>query len=71
MELTLPVNYLAVFEWHCTPRLHGQIVMANIPEFGLVNDSTEAVKQPLQDGDDWFLDSDKSYYKQLRVSKTT
>lgn len=70
MEPTLPRNSLAIFEWHRTPRRSGQIVIANIPEFGPGHDTTEAVKRFREDKHDWVFESDNPDHKPIRVSKT-
>jgi SAM-dependent methyltransferase/SOS-response transcriptional repressor LexA len=69
MEPTLPQRSLAIFEWHRTPRRNGQIVIANIPEFGPGNDTTEAVKRFRDDKNDWIFESDNPNHKTIRVSK--
>jgi SAM-dependent methyltransferase/SOS-response transcriptional repressor LexA len=69
MEPTLPRNSLAVFEWHRMPRKHGQIVIANIPEFGPGHDTTEAIKRFRDDKDDWLFESDNPDHETVRVPK--
>ncbi|MCC5835086.1 MAG: methyltransferase domain-containing protein [Opitutales bacterium] len=69
MEPTLPKNSLAVFEWHRTPRRSGQIVIANIPEFGPGQDSSGAVKRYREDSTEWIFESDNPNHKTIRVSK--
>jgi SAM-dependent methyltransferase/SOS-response transcriptional repressor LexA len=70
MEPTLPRNSLAIFEWHRTARRSGQIVIANIPVFGLGSDTTEAVKRFREDTHDWIFESDNPDHKPIRISKT-
>lgn len=70
MEPTLPKNSLAVFEWHRTPRRDGQIVIANIPEFGSGHETTEAVKRFREDEHDWIFTSDNPDHETIRVAKT-
>lgn len=69
MEPTLPKNSLAVFEWHRTPRTSNQIVIANIPEFGAEQDTSNAVKRFQEADDEWVFSSDNPKYEPIRVSK--
>lgn len=69
MEPTLKLNDLVVFEYHRTPRSQGQIVVANLPEFGRGNAGTEAIKRIREERDFWVFESDNSVYEPFRVEK--
>jgi SOS-response transcriptional repressor LexA len=69
MEPTLPRGSFVIFEWHRTPRHHGQIVIANIPTFGPGSDTTEAVKRFRDDPQDWVFESDNSEFDAIRICK--
>lgn len=69
MAPTLRRGQLAVFEYHRTPRLNGQIVIANLPAFGSATDGTEAIKRIRQTATEWIFESDNSDYGPLTVGK--
>ena len=69
MEPTLRKGAFAVFEWHRTPRRNGQIVIANLPEFGPGQDSTEAVKRFRDTPDEWVFQSDNPAHGTLHIRK--
>jgi len=69
MEPTLRKGSLAVFEWHRTPRRNGEIVIANIPEFGPGQDSSEAVKRFRATLNEWVSESDQPDHEAIRVNK--
>jgi SOS-response transcriptional repressor LexA/thioredoxin-like negative regulator of GroEL len=70
MEPTLKRGEFAVFEYHRSPRADGEVVVANIPEFGPDQSGTEAIKRISQDAKDWFISSDNPAYAPFRISKT-
>ncbi len=71
MEPELNVGDLVIFEYHRTARAPGQIVIANIADFGPVSDlaTDQAVKRIGQDSQDWIFKSTNSRYGDIRVSK--
>lgn len=70
MEPTLPVGSLVVFEYHRTPRLDREIVIANFPEFGPGETGTEAIKRITQDAGCWIFESDNPVHAPRSVPKT-
>lgn len=70
MAPTLPIGTLAIFEYHRTPRLNREIVIANFPEFGAGETGTEAIKRITQDTGDWIFESDNPTYDPIRVPKS-
>jgi SAM-dependent methyltransferase/SOS-response transcriptional repressor LexA len=69
MEPTLHLNDLVVFEYHRRPRRHGEIVIANLPEFGRGSDGIEAIKRIREEPDYWVFESDNPDYPAIRVEK--
>lgn len=69
MEPTLKLGDFVVFEFHRTPRRQGQIVIANLPEFGRGITGTEAIKRIREERDCWVFDSDNSAYAAIPVEK--
>jgi len=69
MEPTLRKGDLAVFEYHRSPRCDGDIVVANVPEFGISEIGVEAIKRIRQDAEHWIFQSDNPSYDPLRVAK--
>lgn len=70
MAPTLLRGQLAVFEYHRTPRHDGQIVIANLPEFGTATDGTEAIKRIRQTSTKWIFESDNPNYGPMSANKT-
>lgn len=69
MEPTLKRDDLVVFEYHRSPRREGEIVIANIPEFGPGQSGIEAIKRIRQDTANWIFESDNPAHKPFQVSK--
>jgi len=69
MEPTLPLGSLVVFEYHRKPRRQGQIVIANLPEFGPGNVGTEAIKRIREEAEHWVFESDNPAYEAILVEK--
>lgn len=69
MEPTLHLGSLVIFEYHRTPRIQGQIVIANLPEFGRSNVGTEAIKRIREEAEHWVFESDNRAYAPIRVEK--
>jgi SAM-dependent methyltransferase/SOS-response transcriptional repressor LexA len=70
MEPTLKRGELVVFEYHRSPRRDGEIVIANLPEFGADSTGTETIKRIKQDADHWIFEPDNPAHDSIRVSKT-
>jgi len=69
MEPTLKIGNLVVFEYHRRPRSQGQIVIANLPDFGSGSSGTEAIKRIREERDHWMFESDNRDYEPIRVEK--
>lgn len=69
MEPTLHFGDLVVFEYHRTPRRQGEIVIANLPEFGSATGGTEAIKRFREEPDRWVFESDNPEYEAIWVEK--
>lgn len=69
MEPLLQIGDLVIFEYHRSPRKDGQIVIANIPEFGSTDHGVEAIKRITQDEDNWIFQSENFLYPVFTVSK--
>jgi phage repressor protein C with HTH and peptisase S24 domain len=55
MEPLLKLGDLVVFEYHRSPRKDGQVVIANIPEFGSSDYGIETIKRIRQDSKNWIF----------------
>jgi SAM-dependent methyltransferase/phage repressor protein C with HTH and peptisase S24 domain len=69
MEPLLQIGALVIFEYHRSPRIDGQIVIANIPEFGSTDHGVEAIKRITQDEENWIFQSENSSYPAFTVPK--
>lgn len=69
MAPTLHVGDLAVFEYHRRPRRNGQVVIANLPEFGMTESGVEAIKRIRQDERSWTFESDSPAHETLTLPK--
>jgi SOS-response transcriptional repressor LexA len=69
MAPTLPLGSLAVFEYHRSPREDGQIVIANLNEFGPGQAGTEAIKRLRSTPQTWRFESDNPKYPAFEVSR--
>jgi SAM-dependent methyltransferase/SOS-response transcriptional repressor LexA len=69
MEPLLKIGDLVVFEYHRSPRKDGQIVIANIPEFGSADNGVEAIKCINQDSKNWIFQSENAAYSDFLVPK--
>jgi phage repressor protein C with HTH and peptisase S24 domain/SAM-dependent methyltransferase len=69
MEPLLQIGDLVIFEYHRSPRKDGQIVIANIPEFGTADHGVEAIKRIKQDSDNWIFQSENPSYADFSVLK--
>lgn len=69
MEPFLRIGDLVVFEYHRSPRKDGQIVIANIPEFGSADHGVEAIKRIKQDSEHWIFQSENPAYADFFVPK--
>ena len=69
MEPLLQIGDLVVFEFHRSPHQDGQIVIANIPEFGIADHGIESIKRIKQDPKNWIFHSENSAYPSFMVSK--
>ncbi len=69
MEPFLKIGDLVVFEYHRSPREDGQIVIANIPEFGSADHGVEAIKRIKQDLEHWIFQSENPSYADFSVPK--
>lgn len=69
MDPTLRFGDYVVFEYHRTPRRQGQIVIANLPEFGRGTPGTEAIKRLREEPAHWVFESDNSVYEAIRIEK--
>jgi len=70
MEPDLHVGDHVVFEYHRSPRSEGQIVIANIPEFGLTDFGVETIKRIRGKSDSWIFESANSAYSPIVVPKS-
>ncbi len=72
MEPELAVGDWVVFEYHRTPRVPNQIVIANIAELGITSDlvTEHAVKRLIQSRDHWIFRSTNPRYRDIQVAKT-
>ena len=71
MEPTLRRGELVIFEYHRSPRRDGEIVIANLPEFGADGGTgTETIKRIRQDGEHWIFLPDNPGHEAIKVSKT-
>jgi SAM-dependent methyltransferase/SOS-response transcriptional repressor LexA len=69
MEPFLKIGDLVIFEYHRSPRADGQIVIANIPEFGIGGHGIEAIKRIRQDAGSWFFQSENPAYPDIVIQK--
>jgi SAM-dependent methyltransferase/SOS-response transcriptional repressor LexA len=69
MEPFLQIGDLVIFEYHRSPRKDGQIVIANIPEFGSADHGVESIKRINQDADNWVFQSENPTYADFSVPK--
>lgn len=69
MEPTLHLGDLVVFEYHRTPRHQGEIVIANLPEFGRGAAGAEAIKRFREEPEHWVFESDNPEYEAIWVEK--
>jgi SAM-dependent methyltransferase/SOS-response transcriptional repressor LexA len=69
MEPFLQIGDLVVFEYHRSPREDGQIVIANIPEFGSGDHGVESIKRIKQDLKHWIFQSENPSYADFSVPK--
>lgn len=70
MEPTLRRGELVVFEYHRSPRCDGEIVIANLPEFGADGGTgTETIKRIRQDVEHWIFTPDNPAHEPIRVPK--
>ncbi len=69
MEPFLKIDDLVVFEYHRSPRENGQIVIANIPEFGIGGHGIEAIKRMRQDAENWIFHSENPSYPDFLIPK--
>lgn len=69
MEPTLHFGDLVVFEYHRTPRRQGEIVIANLPEFGRGIAGVEAIKRFREEPENWVFASDNPEYEAIWVEK--
>jgi SOS-response transcriptional repressor LexA len=69
MEPLLKMGDLVVFEYHRSPRKDGQIVIANIPEFGMDGHGIEAIKRIRQDAGNWIFQSENRAYPDIVIPK--
>lgn len=70
MEPLLQVGDLVVFEYHRSPRKDGEIVIANIPEFGIGSHGIEAIKRLRQDAENWIFQSENRSYSDFSLPKS-
>jgi len=69
MEPTLHFGDFVVFEYHRTPRHQGEIVIANLPEFGRGTAGAEAIKRFREESERWVFESDNPEYEAIWVEK--
>jgi SAM-dependent methyltransferase/SOS-response transcriptional repressor LexA len=69
MKPTLNVGDFVIFEYHRSPRHEGQVVIANILEFGSDHHGVEAIKRISQDTVSWIFKSDNPAYDDIIISK--
>ena len=70
MEPLLQIGDLVVFEYHRSTHENGQVVIANIPEFGGADYGVEAIKRIKQDEDSWIFQSENTSYPAFTISKS-
>ena len=70
MEPDLTVGDYVVFEYHRSLRSEGQIVIANIPEFGMTDFGVETIKRIRDGGDSWIFESANPAYPPIVVPKS-
>lgn len=58
-----------IFEYHRSPRSPGQIVIANIPDFGMTDFGVETIKRIREDFDSWIFESVNPAYQPIMVPK--
>jgi SAM-dependent methyltransferase/SOS-response transcriptional repressor LexA len=69
MEPFLRIGDLVIFEYHRSPRKDGQIVIANVPEFGSADHGVETIKRIKQDSEHWIFQSENPSYADFSVPK--
>jgi len=69
MEPFLKNDDLVVFEYHRSPREDGQIVIANVPEFGIGGHGIEAIKRMRQNAENWIFQSENPSYPDFVIPK--
>ncbi len=69
MEPALNIGDFAVFEYHRRPRRDGQVVIANLPEFGMTESGVEAIKRIRQDEENWIFESENPAHEALVLPK--
>jgi SAM-dependent methyltransferase/SOS-response transcriptional repressor LexA len=70
MEPTLRRGELAIFEYHRNARRDGEIVIANLPEFGADGGTgTETIKRLQQDAEHWIFIADNPAHVPIKVPK--
>lgn len=69
MEPTLGSGDLVVFEYHRKAQRQGQVVVANLPEFGRGTAGVEAIKRFREDQSHWVFSSDNPIYEPILVDK--
>lgn len=70
MEPTLRRGELVIFEYHRSARREGEIVIANLPEFGADCHGTETIKRLRQDAEHWIFVADNLTYAPIFVAKS-
>ncbi len=70
MEPTLMRGEWVIFEYHRSPRREGEIVIANLPEFGVGEHGTETIKRIKQDSGSWIFTPDNPAHETIKVSRT-
>jgi len=70
MEPTYNPGDLLVFEYHRNPRRMGDVVIANIAEFGVGETGVEMIKRIDQNGDNWIFRSDNPDYADIEIAKS-
>ncbi|MEI6150509.1 MAG: S24 family peptidase, partial [bacterium] len=71
MAPVLKTGDMVVFEYHRSPRMDNQVVIANLTAFGLESSGRTcgAVKRLTQDAEAWIFRSDNLAYQDIRVEK--
>lgn len=69
MEPFLNIGDLVIFEYHRSPRKDGQVVIANVPEFGSADHGVEAIKRIKEDPDHWIFQSENPAHADFPVPK--